>query len=187
MLIAEDITSRFLNVIGLFNGHIPIMALQLSAVETADGMGLVFTRVLDTVRLGFVDEDEAVSETTDRNYWETTKASSATVQLADEVLKMCRSFAPSLTPSYKKIYIGFRLNNQAFNFAVCKPRAQSMSLELSLPQSDELDAEIKSVGLELLAYNRHFSLYRISLKASDLPKQQVFLTSLLKRAFDNRS
>ena len=33
VLIAEDITSRFLNVIGLFNGFIPIMALQISAIQ----------------------------------------------------------------------------------------------------------------------------------------------------------
>ena len=62
VLVAEDITSRFLNVIGLFNGQIPIMALQLTAVETPAGAGLIFTRVLDTVRLGLVDEDEPVSE-----------------------------------------------------------------------------------------------------------------------------
>ena len=30
VIIAEDITSRFLNVIGLFNGFIPIMAIQVS-------------------------------------------------------------------------------------------------------------------------------------------------------------
>ena len=187
VLIAEDITSRFLNVIGLFNGHIPIMALQLSAIETSEGMGLVFTRVLDTVRLGLVDDDEAVSETTDRNYWENMKASHGTVQIADKVLELCRAFAPSLTPSYKKNYIGFRLNNQAFNFAVCKPRVHSMWLEIALPQSEELDSEIEATGLELLTYNRHFSKYRISLKASDFPKHQAYLTSLLKRAFDNRS
>ena len=38
--IAEDITSRFLNVVGLFNGFIPIMAIQFTAIETPDGIGL---------------------------------------------------------------------------------------------------------------------------------------------------
>ena len=40
------------------------MALQLSAIETSDGIGLQFTKVLDTVRLGYLDEDEEVAETT---------------------------------------------------------------------------------------------------------------------------
>jgi len=94
----------------------------------------VFTRVLDTVKLGLVDEDETVSETTDRTYWEKTKASPAMLSLADQIYEMCRSFAPNLIQSYKKNYVGFRLNNQPFNFAVCKPRTHSMWLEISLPQ-----------------------------------------------------
>ena len=39
VIIAEDITSRFLNVISLFNGSIPLMALQVKAIETSDGIG----------------------------------------------------------------------------------------------------------------------------------------------------
>lgn len=186
VLVAEDITSRFLNVISLFNGHIPIMALQLTAVEMPEGIGIVFTRVLDTVKLGLLDEDEAVSETTDRTYWE-KKASPAMLALADRIYEICRSFAPNLVQSYKKNYIGFRLNNQAFNFALCKPRPQSMRLEISLPQSDELDSEIAGKGLELLAYNRHFGKYKISLKAADVQSQRDYLKTLLKKAYDNRS
>ena len=48
VLIAEDITSRFLNVVSLFNGFIPIMAIQLSAIETNEGIGLHFTCLLYT-------------------------------------------------------------------------------------------------------------------------------------------
>ena len=33
VLVAEDITSRLLNVIGLFNGFIPLIALQMSALR----------------------------------------------------------------------------------------------------------------------------------------------------------
>lgn len=40
VLIAEDITSRFLNVISLFNGSIPIIAIQMTAVEMGEGAGL---------------------------------------------------------------------------------------------------------------------------------------------------
>ena len=58
VIVAEDITSRFLNVVGLFNGFIPIMAIQVTAIETPEGIGLQFTKVLDTVKLGFLEEDE---------------------------------------------------------------------------------------------------------------------------------
>ena len=38
VLVAEDITSRFLNVIHVFNGIIPIIAIQLQAYEIGDGV-----------------------------------------------------------------------------------------------------------------------------------------------------
>ena len=66
VIIAEEITSRFLNVISLFNGTIPLMAIQMSAVQLGDSVSLAFTTVLDQVRFGLVDEDEEVQEATDR-------------------------------------------------------------------------------------------------------------------------
>src|SRR5205814_9863447 len=47
VIVAEDITSRFLNVIGLFNGMIPLIALQLHAIRVGDGVALVFTKILN--------------------------------------------------------------------------------------------------------------------------------------------
>jgi len=50
--VAEDITSRFLNVIGLFNGMIPLVAIQMNVLKIGDHVGLVFTTVLDHMPLG---------------------------------------------------------------------------------------------------------------------------------------
>ncbi len=36
VIVAEDITSRFLNVISLFNKAIPLVAIQLRALEVKD-------------------------------------------------------------------------------------------------------------------------------------------------------
>src|SRR3990170_3716827 len=69
VIVAEEITSRFLNVISLFNGTIPLIAIQLSAYRFGEEVALVFTTVLDELTLGMVDEDEEVHEATDRNYW----------------------------------------------------------------------------------------------------------------------
>ena len=81
VIIAEDITSRFLNVISLFNGVIPLIAIQMSAVKIGNTISLLFTKVLDQTNLGLVDEDEEVYEATDRNYWE-VKSNKQTVALA---------------------------------------------------------------------------------------------------------
>src|SRR6476469_7498272 len=78
VIVAENITSRFLNVIGLFNGFIPLVALQLNAVKVDNKVALVFSKVLDELQLGLVDEDEEVKEVTDRAYWE-KRASKSTL------------------------------------------------------------------------------------------------------------
>ncbi|MEN8204847.1 MAG: hypothetical protein ABFS24_02430 [Pseudomonadota bacterium] len=73
VLVAEDITSRFLNVISLFNSAIPLIALQMNAIEIDDGIGLIFTKVLDVMPLGLIDDDEPPLEQTDRSFWETKR------------------------------------------------------------------------------------------------------------------
>ena len=49
VIIAEEITSRFLNVIGLFNGNIPLIAIQLTTYKNGDEYFLTFNKVLDCV------------------------------------------------------------------------------------------------------------------------------------------
>lgn len=105
VIVAEDITARFLNVISLFNGTIPLIAIQMSALKIGDKLALVFTKVLDEVRRGLVDEDEEVYEEADRSYWE-TRATKDNVARCDELLKVLRSFDPKLDLKYNKFYIG---------------------------------------------------------------------------------
>lgn len=79
MIVAEDITARFFNVISLFKGQIPIIAIQVQLLEVGDVRTLAFTRVLDHITLGTEEEDEA-AEPTDRSYW-IAKGSADTVAL----------------------------------------------------------------------------------------------------------
>src|SRR5437763_17140554 len=46
VLVAEDITSRFLNVISLFNGTIPFVALQMQALKVGEHTTLIFTNLI---------------------------------------------------------------------------------------------------------------------------------------------
>lgn len=65
VLVAEDVTSRFLNVISLFNGSIPLIALRLTALQIDDKIVLSFTKVLDKA----VQEDEVIEqEAVDRSF-----------------------------------------------------------------------------------------------------------------------
>ncbi len=58
VIVAEDITSRFLNVISLFNRNIPLIAIQMNALEIDGKVGLHFTKVLDETHFIINEADE---------------------------------------------------------------------------------------------------------------------------------
>ena len=137
VIVAEDITSRFLNVVSLFNGMIPLIAIQMSALSVDGRVGLIFTTVLDQLRLGLVDEDEEVQEVTDRDYWE-NHGSKKTVAMVDELLEMAKEYDPDLELKYNKFYIGLAKGGQPDNFVVFRPKKGFVRLEPRLKKSDEL-------------------------------------------------
>lgn len=187
VIIAEDITSRFLNVVGLFNGFIPILAIQVTAIETPEGVGLQFTKVVDTVKLGYLDEDEEIASPTDRSYWETKRGTKQTVAFADKILAMTKSFAPSAMLNYNKYHIGFLINGRPLNFALCKPQKNGMRLEIKLPQTEETDQFIADSDIDILDYDKRWGAYRFKLAERDIKEKETVLTSLLKQAFELRA
>jgi len=122
VLVAEDITSRFLNVISLFNGTIPLIAIQMQGLKIGNNISLVFTKVMDEMTRGVVDEDEdAEAAPTDRAYWE-DRGTKATVHLADQLLQIAREHDPSLEMKYNKFYIGLSKDGQPYNFILFRPQ-----------------------------------------------------------------
>jgi predicted transport protein len=187
VLIAEDITSRFLNVVSLFNGTIPLIAIQMQALKVGDNVTLVFTTVMDELSRGYIDEDEdAESAPTDRTYWE-KRGSKATVALADQLLAIVKGLDPSLELKYNKFYIGLSKDGQPYNFVSFRPNKSQLNFELKLPRSDELDNTIEEAGLETLEYNKRWGLYRLRLTTEEIRTKAEVLKNLIKAAYDRRS
>lgn len=187
VLVAEDITTRFLNVVSLFNGTIPLVAVQMQAFEVGDLTTLVFTKVMDEFERGMVDEDEdAASAPTDRTYWENEKGTNKTVGLADRVLEIAQEFDAGLDLKYNKFYIGLSKSGQAYNFISFRPKKQFMVFEAKVPQSDEIDEMIDAAELETLEYNKRWGLYRIRLKAEDVSAHESTVRELIRIAHEHR-
>lgn len=187
VIVAEDITSRFLNVVSLFNGFIPLMAIQMKAIETPEGIGMDFTRVLDTVQHGYPEDEEETRTPADRNYWEQQRATPASVKLADEVLNIVRNFIPTAQQSYTKSYIGFWIDGRPYNFAICKPQKSGMKLEIRLPRLDEVDSLIEESGMAMLDYENRWGQYRLKLQQVDIEEHSDTLRELLEQAYRLRA
>jgi hypothetical protein len=188
VLVAEDITSRFLNVLSLFNGSIPFIAIQMQALRVANKLTLVFTTVINELTRGSDDEEQDPEATpTDRNYWEQKRATKETVAIADEVLELARKLDSELSLKYNKVYIGFSHSGQPFNFMTIKPKKKFTVLNTRVDRSDEIDRLIEQAGSEALDYDKGWRKYRIRLSKGDIKKHQDIIEKLARVAYDDYS
>jgi hypothetical protein len=182
VIVAENITSRFLNVVSLFNGMIPLMAIQMSALKNGNKLGLVFTTVVDHLSLGLVDEDEEIQEVTDRGYWE-NRGNKKTVVMADEFLELAKQHDPSLELKYNKFYIGLAKNGLPSNFIVFRPKKGFIRFEPKLKNSIETTERLENAGLDVMDYDAKRGRYRIRLKPGEIEKNKEILAEVVKEAF----
>jgi hypothetical protein len=180
VLIAEDITSRFLNVVSLFNGNIPFIAIQMKAIKVENMVTLFFTRVLDVISLGTEEEDEL--EIVDWKYWE-NKGSKESLKLADTLLAMVDEVAPGFALKYNKHYIRLSKQGVSKNFISMVPRRKVILLSAKLPQADETQAMLEQTDMDILAYDRQWNQYRLRLTEKDIQQNKDTLLELMKKAY----
>jgi hypothetical protein len=171
--VAEDVTSRFLNVISLFNKTIPFVAIQMNAFQVGDNFTLGAVKVLDTVVLGTDEEEETVA--TNREYWLKERASELTLRMLDEGLKIFNEIEPSAEFRYRKHYIAVNIQKSSSNCIEFQPQKTSMVIRFKVPFSDEISEYIDSSGVKQLSYDKQWSAFRISLVDRELTiyKEQV--------------
>ena len=186
VVIAEDITSRFLNVISLFNGTFPLIALQMQALRVAGKTTIVFTKVMDEMARGLIDEDEeAAAFPADRSYWE-EKGSKATLALADRCLDFLKELDPAIELKYNKHYIGLGRDGAPFNVVTFRPKKVFLLVEIKLPQTDDVDRIIDEAGLDALGYSARWGYYRLRVTGAELKTKAPVLQELMRLAYDRR-
>ena len=185
VIVAEEITLRFFNVIGLFNGFIPLIAIQLNALEVNGYLTLSSTRVLDIQNLGTV-EDDSPSTVTDRAYWE-SKSSKPMLELMDQLVEIVGEINPRLSARYNKFYIGLGLDGIANNFISFKPRKKHLVLQVKIPPSEEIDEKLENTSLQLLEYDKRWRNYRIQVTKTDVERHRELLLELMNQAYTLRN
>jgi hypothetical protein len=180
VIVAEDITSRFLNIISLFNGFIPLIALQMTAIKNNEGVGLLFTKVIDELTLGMVDEDEESSLAADRDYW-LKRGSKETVELVDELLNIIHAFAPDYHLKYNKFYIGLTKEGITNNFVACRPKKQWVNTEIRVTENPELSTGLEASGLDY-EYLTKWGRYRIRIRSGEIEKNANLLEKIFRLA-----
>jgi hypothetical protein len=167
-------------VINLFNKAIPLIAIQMRALEVGGLLTLNATTVLDLARLGLEEEDEP-GQATDRTYW-TERGSQTSVALADGMLQLINEVTPGLTLKYNKHYIGLARDGLPDNFVTFRARKEHLIAEFRIPRSEEVSALLSDSGMDVLEYNKRSGRYRMRLTGGDVASQRELLLDLIRRA-----
>jgi hypothetical protein len=181
VIIAEEITSRFFNVIRLLNRAVPIMAIQLSAFQFGGNIVLQFIRVLDTADFGTGTDDssEIESATTDRAYWEAK---------SKPLLAIADTFAGMLPPSeaqpkltYNKGHIA--LATDGYNFCWLHPRKVAWNgvavIKVGAEIRQEIVDELGEAGVEARLYGKNG--IRMNIKLSEIETHRNLISSILAK------
>lgn len=179
VLVAEDITSRFLNVLSLFNGHIPMIIIQLNALQVDDKVVLNFVKIMDRFSLRRDDEAEIKGTETNRPYWE-SRATKKTVGMADNLLELINAHSETKQQlNYNKYYIGLSDGVKSRNFIYFQPRKQYTHVYIEIDDKEEWVRTLDEVGISASPQKTHL---QVTLTPEQLAKEKELVTSLIQKA-----
>lgn len=177
VIVAEEITSRFFNVIRLLNRAVPIIALQLTAFELDGGVGLHFVKVLDVYEE--VDVEGQATEPTDRRNWE-AKSNPESLAVADRVIEMIKSTGSAPRVAYNKGHIA--VGTTGYNFCWLHPRKEAAHcptiLWIGSEKRDRVLTRLRDEGLTVAASRAEE--IRLRLTRADCEQYAPVLSELLR-------
>jgi hypothetical protein len=111
VIVAEEITNRFFNVISLFSHAIPVIAIQLNAMQVESHLVLGFTKVLDIYEEPEVDVPDAPA--VDREYW-VKRANQNSLAVLDYCVSLLSGDKGAPRITYNKFHIALYGARQGF-------------------------------------------------------------------------
>jgi len=180
VLIAEDITTRFLNVITLFSGSIPIIAIQINAINVEDKTGITFVRVVDSTKLRKDDQVNIANlKSTDRNEW-VSRVGAGMIEMADKCLVFINEAAKRQRKlNYNKYFIGLTDGARANNFVNINPRKSFLRVNIALEPVEPWAKRLEDTGLDFKTQEGEL---KINLTAKDFEENKELIREILREA-----
>lgn len=178
VIVAEDITSRFFNVIRLLNRAVPVIALQLSAFELDGSVALHFVKVLDVYE-EVEPADERPADGSTRGDWE-KRSSPESLAVMDKVIELITKAGLQPRVTYNKFHVA--LGTTGYNFLWLYPRKEAsycpMNLRNEPTERDQVIARFREAGLD--AAPRSAAEIRLRLTRKECEEHSALLTEVLQ-------
>ncbi|HXJ91800.1 MAG TPA: hypothetical protein VMT20_02835 [Terriglobia bacterium] len=180
VIVAEQITSRFFNVLRLLNRAVPIIAIQLSAFRLDDTVILHPVTVLDVVEEVDVDAVDRVEEV-NRAYWE-KKSHLTSLAMMDKIVASLRTdkIDPKLT--YNRYHVAMRTTGR--NFCWFHPRKSPghchIEFRVTGETRDSVVSSLQNEGIDASPQRAESATFGITSK--ELEEHSAVITDVLRGA-----
>jgi len=143
VIVAEQITARFFNVIRLLNRAVPMIAVQLNAFRLDDtSIGLFPVTVLNVIEE--TDDSDIIdpSERADRPYWE-RKVDEKSLGVVDQIVSSLRADGVDPRLTYNRHHIA--MGTTGYNFCWFHPRKTPGHCHIVFRANEDRDAVLSSL------------------------------------------
>ncbi|MBX9646421.1 MAG: hypothetical protein K2X57_05120 [Xanthobacteraceae bacterium] len=150
VIVAENITSRFFNVLRLLNRSVPVIAVQLSAFKLDDSsIVLHAVTVLDVVEETIEEGAPEQAEETDRAYWE-KRRDPASLSVMDKIVAALKNaeIQPRLAYNKHHIALGSTGNNYCWFHPRKTPGYCHVEFKLTPDARDQALATMQAKGID---------------------------------------
>jgi len=183
VLVAEEVTTRFLNVMSLMSGTIPLIAIQLSALKVGDQLVLNFVRVLNQTALREDDKGNGGGKDVDRAYWE-KQVGSKMMSICDKVLVMINEKSQSKQElHYKKRHLGLSSGGSIRNFVSFSPKKSFMRVWARVADPDKWLDKLENAGIP--ADTKKTGAIKFSVKPGEFEKHADLIRELIDQAVED--
>ncbi len=186
VIIAEDITSRFLNVMALMSGSIPMVAIQLDALQVGEHLLLNFVQVLDLteLRADDVEDEESGGGNVERAYWE-SKGGKTLLKVCDDMLGLVRKHAKSPTElNYLRGYVGLRSNGVVRNAIYMSPKPTKNYVNIGFRVEDAAEWKEKFEEAGIPVQSKRKTRFGIKLTPEDYAAHTTVINEAVKAAVE---
>lgn len=162
VIIAEEITQRFFNVISLLNGSIPIIAIKLNAAQVGDKLVVNFIKVLDVIE----QDEEFEGEQVDRQYW-VKLGRSRSLETMDAALALFPKGRGELRIKYNRGHAA--VGSSANNFLWVYPKKGNfigITVNVGEKMRDHFLKQLEEAGIDCRPSTRHDGILVRALKVS---------------------
>lgn len=172
ILIAENITGRFFNVISCFSRSIPMIALQLITLPLPENkIGLSVVPILDLRETDMGEELNA--EKTNRSWWEEKRSNKNMMKLLDDMYAEMGDLCKGFSLNYNKAFIGLMSKNDiAKNFITFVPQKGCVLLQIYCDKNQEI-AEKLSNYIDVTRKDRFYKLPFSDIKSFKDHKEDI--------------